>query len=86
MKLSTFPERFNFAKLKSISKKGARAFSFFRPISLLPLVSIIIRKLYHFQITKNLFECISQALEQTINSTYFCLTQFIDFVLTGMGK
>ena len=51
MKLSTFPEEFKIAKLKSIFKKGARTDpKNYRPNSLLPLVSKIIEKSIHFQI------------------------------------
>ena len=51
IKLSTFPEKYQIAKLKPIFKKGARTDpKNYHPISLLPLVSKIIEKSIHIQI------------------------------------
>ena len=80
IKLSTFPEECNIAKLKPIFKKGARADSKnYRPISLLPQVSKIIEKSIHFQIEnylnkKKTCKCISEASERTIQQTFFWLS------------
>ena len=91
MKLSTFPEEFKIAKLKSIFKKGARTDSKnYRPNSLLPLVSKIIEKSIHFQIE----DCLSkkkliymyQSAFRTNYSTDLFLAQLPYFVSTGMDK
>ena len=51
IKESTFPEEYAIAKLKPIFKKGARTYPRKHwPISLLLLVSTMIKKSIHFQI------------------------------------
>ena len=52
IKESTFPEEYTIAKSQPIFKKGTKTYPRnYRPISLLPLVSIMIEKSIHFQIT-----------------------------------
>ena len=91
IKLSTFLEECNIAKLKPIFKKGARTdLKNYRPISLLPLVSKIIEKSIHFQIedylNKKRLICMYQSVFRTNHSTDLCLAHLIDFVATGMDK
>ena len=91
--LLTFPEKCKIAKLKPIFNKGARADpKIYRPISLLQLVPKIIEKSIHFQIEnclnkKNLMyhvSCMYQSGFRANHSTKFCVTQLIDFVLSGL--
>ena len=57
IKLSNFPEECKIANFKPISKKGARTdLKSYRPISLLPLVSKIIKKSMHFLIEDYLYK------------------------------
>ena len=91
MKLSTFPEEFKIAKLKSIFKKGARTDpKNYRPNSLLPLVSKIIEKSIHFQIEDYLSQkkliYMYQSAFRTNYSTDLFLAQLPYFVSTGMDK
>ena len=91
MKLSTFPEEFKIAKLKSIFKKGARTDpKNYRPNSLLPLVSKIIEKSIHFQIedylSKKKLIYMYQSAFRTNYSTDLFLAQLPYFVSTGMDK
>ena len=52
IKESTFPEEYTIAKSQPIFKKGTKTYPRnYRPISLLPLVSIMIEKSIDFQIT-----------------------------------
>ena len=91
IKLSTFPEECKIAKLKPIFKKGARKDAKnYRPISLLPLLSKIIKKPIHFQIedflNKKKLIYMYQSGFRANHSTDLCLAQLIDFVATGMDK
>ena len=79
IKLSTFREKCNIAKLKPIFKKRARADpKNYRPISLLPPVSKIIEKSIHFQIEDLLnkkkliymYQSIRIQEERTIKQTF----------------
>ena len=57
MKLSQFPKNCKVAKLKPLHKKGATTdLNNFKPISLLPSVSIIVDKARHIQTMKYLME------------------------------
>ena len=50
IKLKFFPDPCKLAKLKPIFKKGSRIDpSNYRPISLLPLISVIFEKIVHYQ-------------------------------------
>ena len=74
--LNKFPRAFKLAKVKPIFKKGRKTnVSNYRPISLLPILSKVIEKVVHEQITKflndnNIFS-ISRASEVTIQQAYF---------------
>ena len=88
IKESTFPEDYTIAKLQPIFKKGTRPYPRnYRPISLLPLVSIMIEKSIHFQITlikKRIY--MYQSGLRANHSADLCLAQLTDFVATGMDK
>ena len=77
--------------LKPVFKKGARTDTKnYRPISLLPLVSIIIEKSIHFQIEDYLNRqrliYIYQSGVRTNHSADCVLAQLTDFILTGIDK
>ena len=77
--LSTFPSSVKLLSLKSIFNKGARTDpQIYRPISLLPPVSKIIKKLILIR-KKLIYEY--QSGFRTNYSTDFCVTHSIDFVL-----
>ena len=89
IQLSTFPEEFKIAKLKTIFKKGSRTDpKKYQPNSLLP--SSLIEKSIHFQIedylNKKKLIYMYQSGFRTNHSTDLCLAQLIDFVATGMDK
>ena len=57
IKESTFPEEYTIAKLKPIFKKGARTYPRkHRPISLLPLVSTMIKNQFTFKLKTTLIK------------------------------
>ena len=89
--LSTFPEECKIAKLKPISKKGARTDpKIYRTISLFPLVTNITEKSIHFPIEDYLNRkkliYMYQSGFVTNHPADFCLAQLTDFVLTGTDK
>ena len=81
IKESTFPEEYTIAKSQPIFKKGTRTYPRnYRPISLLPLVSIMIEKSIHFQITlikKRIY--MYQSGLRTNHSTDLCLAHLTDW-------
>ena len=82
---STFPDEYK--NLYSGTRNDPKNY---RPISLFPLVSKIIKQSIHFQIEDHLNKkkliYMYQSGFRRNHSTDICLAQFIDFLLAGMDK
>ena len=88
IKFSQFPKDCKVAKLKPLYKKDTKTDpKNFRPISLLPIVSKIIRKVIHFQTTNYLTEnnvlCRYRSGFHKNHSTDTSLAYLTDKILTG---
>ena len=91
IKLSTFPDKCKFAKLKPLFKKGSKTEAKnYRPISLLPLISKIIEKVIHDQtinfLDKNKIIYKYQSGFRTNHSTNTCLSYLSNKVVKGFDQ
>ena len=91
MILSTFPDKCKIAKLTPLFKKGSKTDpKNYRPISLLPLISKLVKKATHIQtqeyLDKNGLIYKFQTGFRKNFSTDSCLAQLTDYIIKGMDK